>query len=63
MDGDDEFRIGGAIFELFSQLGDVHVDRAGQGRIVIIPDRVQEFVASDHLASMLDEVLQKFEFD
>src|SRR5258708_37441718 len=57
--GQEELRVGGTRLDLLAQLGDVNVDGARQRRLVVAPDLVEQAVARDHLAAVLDEVPQE----
>src|SRR6516225_413222 len=59
VNGHDEPRNGGVVLDLLAQLRDVHVDRARQRRLVVLPDLIQQAVPRNHLAAMRDEVLEQ----
>src|SRR5947209_279397 len=61
VDGDDVARVGGRVLDLLPQLRDVHINGARQRQPFITPDVVEQLVARDDLAAMLDEILQHLE--
>jgi hypothetical protein len=49
-------------FDLLSQLGDVHVDRAAQRQAFVPPDAVQQLIARHDLTSVVNEEFDDLEF-
>jgi hypothetical protein len=62
MHGDDELRLGGVLFDLLAQSGDVIVNRSSEGEVIITPDFIQQLIARDCFATPRDEVSQNLEF-
>src|SRR5262245_12038705 len=62
MNRDDVARVTWSLFDLLTQLGDVHVDRSGEREAAVAPDRIEQLVARDYFASMFDEIFQDVEF-
>src|SRR5262245_65847278 len=59
--GDDELGMSGHALQLLAQRGDVHIDRAALGQCLVAPDLVQQLVAREQSAAMLDEIRQELE--
>ena len=61
MHRDDVLGVRGVVLDLLAELGDVHVHGAGEGDGVVVPDGVEELLAGDDLAAVLDEVGEELE--
>src|SRR4029450_13354992 len=61
VDGQDVGGPLGVRLELLPEPQHVGVDRAGRGKALVAPDRVEESLASEDLAGALDEVAEQLE--
>src|SRR5437763_16768932 len=48
--------------ELASQIADIHVDDVGSGVVVVAPDRAQNLLTREDMASVAQQIHQEFEF-
>ena len=62
VDGEDELRVPGVGLDLLAEPGDVDVDGARRRHGVVAPDLVQQLLACQRGAAVLDEVAQQLEF-
>jgi len=62
MYGDDVLRLGGILFDLLAQPGNMIVNGARNRETIVSPHVIKQLVARDRLTAALNEVIQYFEF-